>query len=96
MIRKRVRELAAAGRSQALDLLKALVETNSYWDHPDGVNRAGALALEAFPKSLEGVFTPDTRGVRHHILAGPSSARERILLVGHLDTVFPPESETTP
>jgi len=96
VIRQRIRERAASGRDQALDLLESLVRINSHWGNPDGVNRVGALVLDQIPPVLKREFTIDGNGVRHHLLTGPDANGKAILLVGHLDTVFPPESETTP
>ena len=96
MIRQRIRERAASGMDQALDLLKALVRINSYWGNPDGVNCVGDLVLDQIPPVLEREFTTDGNGVRHHLLTGPAAGGKAILLVGHIDTVFPPEAEATP
>ena len=96
MIRNRILECAASRRTQALDLLESLINVNSYWGNPEGVNRVGALVLDQIPQALKREYSVDSKGVQHHILTGPSGVKEKILLVGHLDTVFPPESATTP
>ena len=96
MIRKRILECAAFRREQALQLLETLVKVNSYWGNPNGVNQVGDLVLDQIPFSIKQDVSTDGNGVRHHLLTGPSREKNKILLVGHLDTVFPPDSETTP
>jgi glutamate carboxypeptidase len=96
VIRQRILESAASRRAEALDLLESLIKVNSYWGNPDGVNRVGDLVLDQIPDSVKLDASTDGNGVRHYLLTSPSPEKSRILLVGHLDTVFPPDSETTP
>jgi glutamate carboxypeptidase len=90
VIRQRILECAASRRPQALDLLESLIKVNSYWGNPDGVNRVGDLVLDQIPGSVKQEVSTDGNGVRHYLLTGPSPEKSKILLVGHLDTVFPP------
>jgi len=96
VIHQQILECAGSRRTQALDLLETVVKVNSYWGNPNGVNLVGDLILDEMPPSLKHGFSNDENGVRHHLLTGPWEEKSKILLVGHLDTVFPPESETTP
>ncbi|TNF46555.1 M20/M25/M40 family metallo-hydrolase, partial [bacterium] len=96
MIRQRILECGASRRAQALDLLETVVKVNSYWGNPNGVNLVGDLILDEMPAYLKQEFSSGGDGVRHHILTCPSPGKKKILLVGHLDTVYPPESEATP
>jgi len=96
VICERIRESAGFGRDQALDLLRDLVQINSHSENPEGVNRVADLVLNRIPASLKREVFTDGKGVNHHLLAGSSLEKKKILLVGHLDTVFPPESEATP
>jgi glutamate carboxypeptidase len=96
VIQQRIRERAAFGRDQSLELLETLVKVNSYWGHCAGVNQVGDLVLDQIPYSVKQEVSTDGNGVRHHLLTAPSPEKKKILLVGHLDTVFPPESEATP
>jgi glutamate carboxypeptidase len=96
VIRQRILECGASRRAQALDLLETVVKVNSYWGNPNGVNLVGDLVLDEMPVYLKQEFSSGGDGVRHHILTCPSPGKKKILLVGHLDTVYPPESETTP
>jgi len=96
VIRQRILECGASRRAQALDLLETVVKVNSYWGNPNGVNLVGDLVLDEMPAYLKHEFSSGGDGVRHHILTCPSPGKKKILLVGHLDTVYPPESEATP
>lgn len=96
MIRRQIQEHTASTREQALDLLKTLVQVNSYWGNPNGVNQVGDLILDEIPYSVKQEVSTDGNGVRHHLLTGPSQEKKKILLMGHLDTVFPPDPEATP
>jgi len=96
VIRSQILECAASQRAQTLDLLENLIKLNSYWGNPDGVNQVGDLVLKQIPAVFKKEYCTDDNGVRHHLLTGPSEEKSKILLVGHLDTVFPPDSETTP
>ena len=96
MIKEQIRARVAADKPRVLELLRSLVQINSYWGNPEGVNRTGKLVLKAVPSALEREFITDDTGVRHHILTGPCAEEKKILLVGHLDTVFSEESKTTP
>lgn len=95
MNRKRIQECAASRRVQALELLRTVTKVNSYWDNPNGVNLVGDLILDEIPAAVNQEFFTDGNGVRHHLLTGPSGEKNKILLVGHLDTVFPPDSKFT-
>jgi glutamate carboxypeptidase len=95
VIHRQIKELAASTRDNAVDLLGSLIRINSYWGNPEGVNRTGKLVLKSVPSVLEREFITDDKGIRHHILKGLAPEKNKILLVGHLDTVFPPDSEAT-
>ncbi|UCG39500.1 MAG: M20/M25/M40 family metallo-hydrolase [bacterium] len=96
MIADRIRQGVKASRRETFDLLRSLVEVNSYSGNAQGVNRVGELVLEKLPGSLDCSFRTGDNGVRHHILTGPCPGDRRILLLGHLDTVFPPDAPPFP
>lgn len=94
-----VQQAIAAARRRAEDFLSVLerwVRQNSYSAAVENVDAAGAMLSEdfAFPElDLEVRPASDTGG--HLIWRAPgwaSGGRERVLLVGHHDTVFPPGS----
>ena len=95
MIRHRIHEFAAGQRSETLEFLGSLVRVNSYWGNPGGVNQVGELVLDQIPHSVKQEISTDSNGVRHHLLTGPSQEKKKILLLGHLDTVFPPDNAAT-
>ena len=80
----------------ALGWLQRMVEVNSFTANGAGVDAVGRITAECFA-SLG--FTADTAlsehpGFGHHLfLARPKPGAPRIVLVTHLDTVFPPEEE---
>jgi glutamate carboxypeptidase len=88
-----------------IDLLRQMVEINSFTTNPEGVNQLGALTANAFdslgfkpefvrstnPKFGKHLFLQD-----HSMRVGTSTSRKNnksLVLVAHLDTVFSPEEE---
>jgi glutamate carboxypeptidase len=83
--------LAARG-NETLPLIERLVRINSHSANVVGVNAVGNVLVEALA-SLPLDLTVETseRGVRHLCFAtSPRVPAQRILLIGHHDTVFPP------
>lgn len=73
--------------------LAALVDINSFTDHPAGGRAVGARLVELFAAAgLSARTVPSTRFADHLVFttAGYDPARPPIALVGHHDTVFPP------
>jgi len=89
--------LDEAGRAEgwALPLLQALVETNSHADNAAGLaacHRLLAPRLEALGLATRPMRTSAGALVRDHLLAEtPAVAGPTVLLLGHLDTVYPPD-----
>ncbi len=89
--------VAAARRAEsALPILERWVRQNSYSSAVDNVNAVGAMMREdfAFP-ALSVDIRPGSGTGDHLVWRTPAWARaggERLLLVGHHDTVFPPGS----
>ncbi|NLT71436.1 MAG: M20 family metallopeptidase [Verrucomicrobiaceae bacterium] len=81
----------------ALDLLRRLVEVNSFTTHAEGVDAVGRLTAEAFaPLGFDAEWIPShTSGAGHHLFLRKSGigAKPPVLLVTHSDTVFPAEEE---
>jgi glutamate carboxypeptidase len=90
------RALAAADRraSELLPALRRWVEVNSYTGNIDGCNRVADLLIESF--ALPGLHHERVagNGCGDHIVwrtaAWDASPDQRVVLVGHHDTVFPP------
>jgi glutamate carboxypeptidase len=80
----------------ALDLLKLMVDINSFTGNGAGVNELGRITAAAFqPLDFEPEFIPScVQSYGDHLfLTRRGSTRRTIALVSHLDTVFPPEEE---
>ncbi len=81
---------------QAMDLLRAMVEINSFTANPEGVNALAKLTAEAFEPfgfKSETVQSENSAYGRHLFLNFGNPAAKPLVLVSHLDTVYPPEEE---
>ena len=79
-----------------LDLLRRLVDINSFTSNASGVDAVAGLTAEAFaPLGFTADLVPcATPGTGHHLfLSHLSAGADPIVLVTHSDTVFPPEEE---
>jgi glutamate carboxypeptidase len=80
----------------ALDMLRQMVEVNSFTANKNGVNRLGRLTADFFsPLGFSAEFVPSTYREYgdHLVLKRVGSTPKNIGLISHLDTVFPPEEE---
>ncbi len=90
--RDKVLNLIQGWQNEQLEFLITLCEQNSYSHHKSGSDRVSALICE----KLEGIF-PIHRVVHQedvgdlHILKTKKRGGKSIYLVGHTDTVFPPD-----
>ncbi len=86
-----------AGRlPAALDLLRRMVDINSWTENREGVNRLARLTAESFaPLGFAAEFVPSANPEwgDHLVLTRPGTTHRSIAMVSHLDTVFPPEEE---
>ncbi|PIE55890.1 MAG: peptidase [Desulfobulbus propionicus] len=95
-MRQRILSFLERAREGQFALLKELVELQSHTNNIEGVNRVGramASALAATAMQLE-VRSSSTVG-DHLVFRSPActgTGVRPILLVGHMDTVFPPDS----
>jgi glutamate carboxypeptidase len=81
---------------EAFDWLERMVRLNSFSSNPEGVNRVGAVTAECFRElgfKAEPVPSTDATYGSHLFLGRTADASPPIVLVTHLDTVFPPEEE---
>lgn len=85
-----------------LELLRQMVEINSYTTNPTGVNRLGETTAAIFARlgfKAEFVDSEHAGFGRHLFMTRPGLARSAaeqapaIVMVSHLDTVFSPEEE---
>ncbi|MCP5517149.1 MAG: M20/M25/M40 family metallo-hydrolase [Verrucomicrobiales bacterium] len=92
----RLREWIQGAMPATLALLEEMVAINSWTGNPEGVNRLGRLTAERFaPLGFGASFVPSRNPAwgNHLFLHRPGRAALRLLLVSHLDTVFPAEEE---
>ncbi len=81
---------------EVLELLREMVQINSFTANPKGVKRLGKLTAKAFaPVGFRAEFVPSTNPAwgNHLVLTRPGRSDKSIAMVSHLDTVFPPEEE---
>lgn len=79
-------------RGEIFSFLKSAVDVNSHSRNPAGINRVGQMVVDLMPHCLEHRVVVDEKGVNHHIFSNRSDNGSPVALVGHLDTVFPPDS----
>jgi glutamate carboxypeptidase len=82
----------------SLEALRDLVALNSFTANPEGVDASGRLVVRQFGDlGLEPELVPSEHpGHGHHLFLsrpGASPEARTVLLVSHLDTVYPPEEE---
>jgi len=76
--------------------LERMVRINSFSTNPAGVDEVGRVTAECFADlgfTAESVPSRDRSYGCHLFLSRPGKSGKKILLVTHLDTVFPPEEE---
>jgi glutamate carboxypeptidase len=79
-----------------LELLRRMVEINSFTANPAGINALGELTAKAFAGlgfTAETVQSVNPNYGKHLILTRNGRSGHTIGMVSHLDTVFPPEEE---
>lgn len=88
--------LASRDLPEALRWLRRMVEINSFTTNIGGVRKLGLLTAECFEElgfQAEFVHAEHPAHGPHVFLHRPGSGADTVLLVTHLDTVFPPEEE---
>ncbi len=78
------------------EMLRQMVEINSWTLNPDGVNRLAKFTAERFESlgfTAEFVPPENPRFGKHLVLTRRGKSSRNLALISHLDTVFPPEEE---
>src|SRR5215218_5870215 len=97
---KRIADYIHKTMPQTMDLLKNLVNINSGSRNTPGIRKTGELLKKEFQKigfQTEWVSLPDSLKNAGHLVAyrkGPKG--KKLLLIGHLDTVFEPDVPANP
>lgn len=81
----------------ALEMLRQMVEINSFTLNRPGLKHLGQFTAEAFaPLGFAAEFVPSTNSKfgEHLVLTRRGTGTKNLALISHLDTVFPPEEET--
>lgn len=79
-----------------LELLRQMVNINSFTANAAGINQLGQLTAQAFEPlgfTAETVPSDDADFGNHLIMTKPGKSNRTIGLISHLDTVFPPDEE---
>ena len=76
------------------DRIASLVEVNSFTENVEGGRKVGSMLRELFAiEGLAAATKPSTRFADHLVFASRANAGvPPVALVGHLDTVFPPDT----
>ncbi len=80
----------------ALELLRRMVAINSFTLNREGVNRLARFTAECFAPlgfTAEYVNPTNPQYGQHLVLTRPGNGKQSIMMVSHLDTVFPPGEE---
>ena len=85
-----VKRTVAALKSDLLVLLEKMVAINSYSHNAEGIFQVAELVRQALPPPLALESPKDTSESTLWIFGHSPAGESPILLVGHLDTVFPP------
>ncbi|HWQ91549.1 MAG TPA: M20/M25/M40 family metallo-hydrolase, partial [Clostridia bacterium] len=91
-----VRSFLETKLPEALELLRRMVEINSFTGNPEGVNRLADLTAKCFePLGFTAEFVPSTNPDfgKHLVLSRAGRTPRNFAFISHLDTVFPPEEE---
>lgn len=78
------------------ELLRQMVEINSWTLNPEGVNRLARFTAKAFaPLGFTAEFVPSENPAfgNHLVLTRRGRSSRSLAMISHLDTVFPPEEE---
>lgn len=97
---KRIIDLIDKQMPQTLQLLEQLVNINSGTLNIEGVKKNGHILRKEFDKigfTTEWITMPDSLKRAGHLVASVKGKKgKRLLLIGHLDTVFEPDMPANP
>src|SRR5262252_4903601 len=91
-----LKDYLTAQLPNALELLRQMVDINSFTENRAGVNRLGKLTAKRFARlGFTAEFVPAANAGfgDHLVMTRRGRSSKSIAMVSHLDTVFPPEEE---
>jgi glutamate carboxypeptidase len=91
-----LKEFLSSQMPAALEMLRQMVDINSFTGNRDGLNRLSRFTAECFAPlgfSAECVPSYNRAWGDHLVLTRRGRTDRSVALVSHLDTVFPPEEE---
>ena len=94
--KQKVRKFFEEKQEFYLDMLKQMVDINSFTENPPGINKLGEVTAECFadldlvPEFVDSVHA---HYGRHLVLTRQGRSNRKIGLISHLDTVYPEEEE---
>lgn len=91
-----IQDYLEANMPNYLEMLRQMVEINSFTENPDGVNKLGQMTAGVFAGmgfSAETIQAANPKFGKHLVLTRKGTGDKTVGLVTHLDTVFPPEEE---
>jgi glutamate carboxypeptidase len=91
-----LREFLQSRLTGTLEILRQMVEINSFTGNPEGVNRLGRYTAECFAElGFTAEYVPSANPLwgNHLVMTRLGTTPRTIAMVSHLDTVFPPEEE---
>ena len=90
-----IRERVFARNTDILTFLEEMVTQNSYSRNYEGINLVGDLVRRNMPVGLDNDVITDRNGVNHHLFSTRVQEEgKNLVLLGHVDTVFPAESDS--
>lgn len=92
VLRDRINRLVDQSKDKILEYLEALVNIQSGTSNIEGVNHVIDKCQKSFESLGFFIQRKSKKNFGAHLIAkGPSSPGAKILVIGHADTVFPPE-----
>jgi glutamate carboxypeptidase len=95
-LKESIEQYLTAGLLGYMDLLRQMVEINSFTANATGINALGELTARSFVSlgfTAETIQSVNPRYGKHLILTRNGRSGRKIGMISHLDTVFPPAEE---
>lgn len=90
---QRIHKLVTREQQAIVDALRRLVDQPSYSHEPEMVSKVGDLIDELMPTSFERQVIHNDTFAPHRIYRNASTAGQRIVMAGHMDTLCPRDGQ---